>query len=442
MDQTISDIISFVEENDIKFIRLQFCDIYGQIKNISILSSQLKRAFKYGISFDASSIKGFLTVEDSDLFLVPDPQTITILPWRPQEGRVARFFCHIVKPNGELFEGDCRSLLKKTVDEVCNKDYIVKVGPESEFYLFNTDEDANPTLNPQDNAGYFDVAPFDKGENVRREICLTLEEMGLTPETSHHESGPGQNEIDFKYDNPLESADNFITLKSVVKTIASINGLYATFIPKPLIKESGSGFHINLSLYKGDFNTFHNGNEHSQEAESFIAGILNRVKEITAILNPTINSYRRFGNHEAPKYISWSHNNRSQLIRIPASRDEYSRMELRSADCLCNPYLAFTLLIKAGMEGINNKMQLKRYYDTNVYDCKNENKLEKLPDSFEEALEIMKKSNFVKEALGDFIFEKYIEIKEEEIRSYKKGNTGNNKNDISKWELDNYFYRY
>lgn len=441
MDQTISEILNFVEENDVKFIRLQFCDVFGELKNISIMSSQLEKAFTHGISFDASSINGFLNIDNSDLFLIPDPATITILPWRPQEGRVARFFCYIKTPEGKIFDGDCRHVLKVAVDELIQDDYTVKVGPESEFYLFKTDDEANPLLEPQDKAGYFDIAPYDKGENVRREICLTLEEMGLTPESSHHESGPGQNEIDFRFNNPLESADNFVTLKSVVKTIAGLNGLYATFIPKPLNGKSGSGFHINLSLYKGEHNIFRTTHEHSKEAESFIAGILYRIKEITAILNPIVNSYRRFGNQEAPKYITWSHNNRSQLIRIPASSGEYSRMELRSSDCLCNPYLAFTLLIKAGMEGIKKKRKLQQSINCNVYDYNNKEQLELLPTNLGEALDIMKNSEFVKEALGEFIFKRYIESKETEWKKFKENDVESN-NEVTKWEIDNYFYKY
>lgn len=442
MDQTISEILSFVEENDIKFIRLQFCDIFGDLKNISIMSSQLEKAFKHGISFDASSIEGFLTIDNSDLFLVPDPSTITILPWRPQEGRVARFFCYIKKPDGTLFEGDCRNILRNTVDELWKSNYTVKVGPESEFYLFKTDDEANPSLEPQDNAGYFDVAPYDKGENVRREICLTLEEMGLTPESSHHESGPGQNEIDFRFDNPLESADNFVTLKSVIKTIANLNGLYASFMPKPLVDESGSGFHINLSLYKGEENIFKTTNsDHSKEAECFIAGIMYRIKEITAVLNPIVNSYRRFGSCEAPKYITWSHRNRSQLIRIPASSGEYSRMELRSSDCLCNPYLAFTLLIRAGIEGINEKRELQEAINENLYDFEETQKVDSLPDNLGESIEIMKNSKFAKEVLGEFLFDKYVTLKEKEWQSYKKENV-DEQNRVTAWEMKNYFYKY
>ena len=439
MDQTTSEILKFVEENDIKFIRLQFCDVLGELKNVSIMSSQLEKAFIHGISFDASSIKGFLTVEDSDLFLVPDPSTLAILPWRPQEGRVARFFCYIKTPNDQIFKGDCRNLLYQAVEDLRNVEYTAKVGPECEFYLFKTDDEAEPLLVPQDNAGYFDVAPLDKGENVRREICLTLKEMGLTPESSHHESGPGQNEIDIKYDSPLESADNFITLKSAIKTIAGLNGLFASFMPKPFIDKSGSGFHINLSLAKGEQNIFHTSTGHSKESESFIAGILHRIREITAVLNPTVNSYKRFGVFEAPKYVTWSHKNRSQLIRIPASTGEYSRMELRSPDSTCNPYLAFTLLIKAGLEGIKEGRELPKSIDGNLYKPSKEKNIETLPNNLKEAVGIMKSSDFVKDALGEFIFNKFIIEKEEEIELYQS--KSKSEDEISEWEINNYFYR-
>lgn len=441
MDQGIAEILEFVEENDVKFIRLQFCDIFGNIKNISIMSSELKKAFLTGVSFDASSIEGFLNIEDSDLFLFPDPSTLTILPWRPQEGRVARFYCNIKTPDGNIFEGDSRNILNKTVEELWKMGYTAKVGPECEFYLFKTDEMAEPILVPHDNAGYFDVAPMDKGENVRREICLSLEQMGLVLESSHHESGPGQNEIDFKHDTPLISADNFITAKIAIKTIASLNGLYASFLPKPLNNESGSGLHINLSLAKDGKNIFKTVNDHSKEAESFIAGILDRLREITAILNPTVNSYKRFGSHEAPRYITWSHNNRSQLIRIPASSGEFSRMELRSADSTCNPYLAFTLILQAGMEGIKKNKVLPKSTDVNLYNI-NEEKLgnyEKLPESLIEAIEEMEKSSFVRRVLGDFLFYKFIKAKRTEWMAYESN--CKSEDEISEWEFKNYFYK-
>ena len=437
MDQTILEILDFVKENDIKFIRLQFCDIFGQLKNISIMSSQLERAFKHGISFDASSIMGFLDIEESDLFLFPDPSTLSILPWRPQEGRVARFFCYIKTPSGEIFEGDSRYLLKKAVNELWELGYTAKIGPECEFYLFKTDDEGEPTLIPHDIAGYFDVAPFDKGENIRREICLTLEAMGLTPESSHHESGPGQNEIDFMYDSPLESADNFTTFRTVVKTIASLNGLHASFMPKPIIDKSGSGLHINISLLKDNKNIFSTDKNHSMESEAFIAGILNRTKEITAILNPTVNSYKRFGKYEAPKYITWSHKNRSQLIRIPASTGEYSRMELRSADCTCNPYLAFAALIYAGIEGIKEERKLEKAIDGNLYEIDNEESIDKLPSSLGESISIMKNSLFVKNVLGEFVYEKFLANKIKEWNAYEI--KCKSEDEVSDWEINNYF---
>lgn len=440
MDQTIKEILDFVNENDIKFIRLQFCDILGELKNISIMSSHLEKAFLHGISFDASAIKGFLDIDESDLLLFPDPSTLTILPWRPQEGRVARFFCYIKTPEGKIFEGDSRNLLKKTVENLWSLGYTSKIGPECEFYLFRRDDEGEPTLVPHDKAGYFAVSPLDKGEDIRREICLNLDEMGIAPETSHHESGPGQNEIDFKCDSPLISADNFITFKTVIKTIANLNGLYASFMPKPFSDKSGSGMHINISIEKENENLFHNlDGIHSEEAESFIAGIMYRIKEITAVLNPNPNSYKRFGVYEAPKYITWSHENRSQLIRIPASKGEYSRMELRSPDSTCNPYLAFTLLMEAGLEGIKEKRILPKAVDGNLYNERDiVKKLDKLPLNFKEALDYMKESDFVRNALGDFIFNKYLEHKYKEWHEYEINCKSHE--EVSEWEFNNYFH--
>ena len=437
MNNTIQDILDFVKENDIKFIRLQFCDIFGVLKNISIMSSQLEKAFTDGIGFDASSIAGFLNIEESDLFLFPDPSTLTILPWRPQEDRVARFFCYIKRPNGEIFEGDSRYILKKAVDDFSKEGYTCKIGPECEFYLFKTDDEGEPILIPQDNAGYFDIAPFDKGENVRREICLTLEEMGLVPTSSHHESGPGQNEIDFLHGDPLISADNFITFKTVVKTIASLDGLHASFMPKPFIDKSGSGFHINLSIFKNDKNLFKTTNGHSVEAESFIAGILDRILDINCILNPTVNSYKRFGSFEAPKYINWSHMNRSHLIRIPASKDDSNRMELRSADCTCNPYLAFALLIRAGLEGIKEKKKLVKPSDGNPYVLGDNSELKLLPKNLKEAIDYLEKGTFAKEVLGEFLYDKFVSTKKEEWKAYD--DKCSNLNEISEWEYSRYF---
>lgn len=436
MNYTISEVLQFVEENDVKFIRLAFCDIFGVQKNISIMPSELPRAFDTGISFDASSIDGFMNIDESDLFLVPDPSTLSILPWRPSRGRVVRFFCDIKYPDGRHFEGDGRYILKNVLNELKEMKYICKVGTEFEFYLFETDENGFPTKKPFDMGTYFDIAPIDKGENIRREICLTLEEMNITPESSHHESGPGQNEIDFKYDDALTIADNFVTFKSVVKSVAARNGLYASFMPKPLKNESGNGLHINLSLFKNGLNIFKTEiDEHSQAAESFIAGILERIQEITLFLNPITNSYSRFGNFEAPKYISWSHQNRSQLIRIPASKGENSRMELRSPDPSCNPYIALALIIKAGMEGIKKGIKLIPSYNFNMYENKNSKDFKKLPENLEEAIILAEKSDFIKSVIPNKTLEKYISIKRKEYSLYS------NSEDKENFELFNYFYR-
>ena len=422
MNITMNEAIQFVEQNDVKFVKLAFFDVFGKMKNISILASELPRAFETGIGFDASCVRGFMQVNESDLILFPDPGTLTVLPWRPQQGRVVRLYCNIRYPDGTPFEGDGRYILKNALLEAQEHGYTVQIGSECEFYLFNLDENGNPTKIPQDFAGYCDVAPADKAENVRREICLALEEMGIMPESSHHESGPGQNEIDFKYSNALEAADDLQTFKSVVKSIASRNGLYASFIPLPLSNSFGSGLHINFSLLSNGINIFEaDKTKHSNAAESFIAGILNRVREMTLFLNPITNSYLRFGRGEAPQYISWSHQNRSQLVRIPAATGEFSRMELRSPDPSCNPYVAFSLLIYAGIEGIRNNSQLPQAVDLNLYQQVNEQTmhLEKLPSSLSEALELAKESDFVKSHLNDKFYKSYLYEKQNECTEYE-----------------------
>ena len=436
MNYTMSEVLQFVQENDVKFVRLAFCDMFGTLKNISILADELPRAFENGISFDASAVRGFLNVEESDLFLFPDPGTLSVLPWRPQQGRVVRFFCEIRHPDGTPFEGDGRHILRQAVEKAAGMGYVCKIGPECEFYLFEADDRGKPTKIPHDEGGYLDFAPRDKGENVRREICLTLEEMDLKPESSHHEQGPGQNEIDFKYSDALSAADNLITFQSVVKMVAARNGLYASFLPKPFSDQAGSGLHINLSLSKNGMNLFKNRNDgHSQESERFIAGILNRVREITAFLNPLTNSYARFGCCEAPKYVSWSHQNRSQLVRIPAAKGEYSRMELRSPDPSCNPYLAFALLIFAGLEGIEQHIDLGEPTNLNLYraDEMTLKSFAVLPQTLGEALKIAKESEFVRACLPQKTLEKYIAAKEREWQLYEQAS------DKAEFEHDFYF---
>lgn len=386
------EIMSFVEEEDVKFIRLAFVDVKGVQKNISIMPGELKRAFDCGISFDASGIKGFGDVVNSDLFLRPVPSTLEILPWRPSQGRVVRMFCDIYNADGTPFELDGRYILKNAVNAAKEKGLTCYFGTEFEFYLFRRDENGEPTKIPFDNAGYLDIAPEDKGENVRREICFSLLNMDIIPETSHHEEGPSQHEIDFKYADALQAADNAVTFTSVVRSIANVNGLYAEFSPKPLAGESGNGLHINMSVRSID------GKDYSRQ---YMAGIMEHIAEMTAFLNPCEESYRRLGEKKAPKYITWSNQNRSQLIRIPAASGEYERMELRSPDPMTNPYIAFALLIYAGLDGIEKQMELPEPVDENLYtaDRSITENLKTLPRSYEKALELSRESDFIRKML-------------------------------------------
>jgi len=412
MNDTAHEVLEFVKENDVKFIRLNFCDLFGTQKNISLMASELESAFEGGISFDAHAIKGFRDVTHSDLLLFPDPATMAVLPWRPGPGRVVRFFCDIKNPDGSAFSNDSRFLLKKIVERTKKIGYHCKIGTECEFYLFKTDENGEPTNITLDKGGYLDIAPLDKGQDIRREICLTLEEMGLRPETSLHKQGPGQNEIDFKFSDALECADNLQTFKSVVMAIAARNGLFADFMPKPIPNAQGNGLHINLSLTQNGFNIFKNVSEgHSKVAESFIAGILAKTPEITMFLNPLANSYQRLGKFEAPKYVSWSHQNNSQLIRIPAAIGEKVRMELRSPDPSLNPYLVFALLISAGLDGIENQIPLPPAVDADLYTADESitKSLTQLPNTLAQAVALAKSSDFVKGVLSEELLERYLD---------------------------------
>lgn len=388
MIYTAEEVYDYVSQEDVKFIRLAFCDPTGKMKNVSIMPEELPKAFVNGIGFDASAIEGFGTEVYSDLLLFPIPSTLTVLPWRPSHGKVVRMFCDIRYPDGTPFERDSRKILLNATKYAEKKGYTVKFGTEFEFYLFKLDENGDPTNIPFDNAGYMDIAPEDKGENVRRDICLTLLDMGILPECSHHEEGPGQNEIDFRYGDALPSADNAVNFISVVKTAALRNGLYANFSPKPLAGKSGNGMHINISVK----------NEAGEDCTlGFMAGILARVKELTAFLNPTEESYFRLGEQKAPKYVTWSRENRSQLIRIPAARGEYKRMELRSPDPTANPYIAFALLIYAGIDGLENGLTPPTPVNVNLFAADEEftDKLDKLPGSLTEAKEIATRSEWL-----------------------------------------------
>lgn len=400
MKYSKQEVLQYIQEEDVKFIRLTFCDVFGKQKNISIMPQELSRAFEYGIAIDGSAIIGFGDETHSDLLLHPDAETIMTLPWRPEHGRVVRMFCSISYPDGKPYECDSRSLLIQAVKHAEEAGFHFAFGAEQEFYLFNLDEKDNPTKEPYDNAGYMDIAPEDKGENIRREICLTLEQMGIRPESSHHEEGPGQNEIDFRYSEPITAADNAMTFQTIVRTVAHRNGLFADFSPKPLENGPGNGFHINMSVKASD---------DSDNLHYMIAGILDKIEDITVFLNPTEQSYQRFGNHKAPKYISWSSENRSQLIRIPAAVGEYRRAELRSPDSMANPYLAFTLLIYAGLYGIENKLELPMVADINLFKVEEETlkKYKKLPQDLKSACKIAKNSDFIKKHIPASILNIY-----------------------------------
>ena len=401
MKYSTEEVIQLVEEEDVKFIRLAFCDVFGRQKNISIMPDELRRAFKYGIAFDASAITGFGDEVKSDLLIHPDPETITFLPWRPEHGRVVRMYSYITYPDGTPFKCDSRALLKNAVEEAAKEGLAFYFGAEQEFYLFNLDENGRPTKEPYDYAGYMDIAPDEKGENIRREICLTLEQMGIRPESSHHEEGPGQNEIDFRYSDALTAADNAMTFQTVVKTVAGKNGIFADFSAKPLKGKPGNGFHINISVKP---------NENDENQKYVLAGILEKIVDMTAFLNPTENSYDRFGENKAPGYVSWSSGNRSQLIRIPAAVGEYRRIELRSPDPTANPYLAFALIIYAGIYGIKNKLALPEESDINFYKADEETlkKFTKLPSNFDSAKKTAAASDFIKEHIPSDLLKVYL----------------------------------
>lgn len=442
-EYTKRDIIELAEEEDVSFMRLQFTDVLGRMRNMAVTRNKLMDAINNKCMFDGSSIEGFAHIESSDMYLIPDLNTFTIFPWRPHQGKVGRLICDIQTSDGKPFEGDPRYILKKVLKEAEDCGYEFNVGPECEFFLFKTDDEGNPTLETHDDAGYFDLAPLDNGENCRREICLTLEEMGFEIEASHHEAAKGQHEIDFKYAKALETADRMVTFKTVVKTIAKRHGLHATFMPKPMQGISGSGMHINMSLSKNGKNIFYDENDSlnlSKEAYSFIAGLLKYTPDMMCITNPIVNSYKRIvAGFEAPCYIAWSAKNRSPLIRIPSVKDKNNvRIELRSPDSTANPYLVIAACLKAGLAGIKENLQPPSSIDINLFKLsENEVKslgIKPLPISLNQAIQIAKKSDFVTELLGKKLKETYLEIKEKEYSKYRQI--------ISNWEIENYLTQY
>lgn len=437
---TREDILRIVEEEDVGFIRLQFTDIFGTMKNIAITASQLEKALDNQIMFDGSSIEGFARVEESDMYLHPDLNTFEIFPWRPQQGKVARLICDVYKQDGTPFESDPRYILKKVIKDVREMGYEFNVGPECEFFLFHTDDDGLPTTLSHESAGYFDLGPLDLGENARRDMVLTLEEMGYEIESSHHEAAPAQHEIDFRYDEALTTADNIMTFKLVVKTIAKRHGLHATFMPKPKYGINGSGMHINMSLSRDGINIFQDAkDEHglSKEAYCFIGGIMKHMKAITFITNPIVNSYKRLTpGYEAPVYIAWSEKNRTPLIRIPGSRGEYTRVELRSPDPSANPYLALAVCLAAGIDGIRQGIMPPKSVNRNIYEMTEEERkifgIDKLPRSLNEAAREFEKDAYIQEVLGEDLSRKYIDAKTKEYQEYRV--------QVTEWELSKYLH--
>ena len=439
---TRKDILRLVEEEDVGFIRLQFTDIYGTLKNVAITTGQLERALNNECMFDGSSIEGFSRIEESDMYLRPDLNTFTIFPWRPQQGKVARFICDIYRPDGTAYESDPRQVLENVIRETEEMGYQFVVGPEFEFFLFHQDDDGTPTTTTHEKAGYFDLGPLDLGENARRDMVLTLEDMGIEIEASHHEMAPAQHEIDLKYEEALETADNMVTFRMVVKTIAKRHGLHATFMPKPKYGINGSGMHLNMSLSRDGENIFSDENdEHglSQEAYYFIGGLMKHIKAITFITNPLVNSYKRLvPGYEAPTYIAWSANNRTPLIRIPESRRSGKRIELRSQDASANPYLALAVCLAAGMEGIREKILPPKEISQNIFELNEEEKkalgIECLPGSLMEAVEEFEKDAFIQKVLGEELSQKFIKAKKAEYDRYRS--------QVSEWEMNEYLQKY
>ncbi|MED4454586.1 type I glutamate--ammonia ligase [Metabacillus fastidiosus] len=436
-------VLEMVKENNVRYIRLQFTDLFGAIKNVEIPVSQLSKALDNKMMFDGSSIEGFVRIEESDMYLYPDLDTFVIFPWTSENGKVARFICDIYHPDGTPFEGDPRNNLRRVLKEMEKVGFTnFNVGPEPEFFLFKLDAKGEPTLELNDKGGYFDLAPTDSGENCRRDIVLELQEMGFEIEASHHEVAPGQHEIDFKYQDALKACDDIQTFKLVVKTIARKHGLHATFMPKPLFGVNGSGMHANVSLFKGEENIFYDPNgvlELSSVAGNFIAGILKHAQNFTAVTNPIVNSYKRLvPGYEAPCYVAWSARNRSPLIRIPASRGLSTRVEIRSVDPSANPYLAMAVLLAAGLDGIKNNMAAPNAIDQNIYAMSKEERkkcgITDLPADLAQALKYLKEDNVITDALGKHIFERFIEAKQIEWDLFRK--------QVHPWERDQYMTQY
>ena len=443
MSYSKEDIIRMVKEEDVEFIRLQFTDIFGQLKNVAITASQIEKAVNDQVMFDGSSIEGFVRIDESDQYLYPDLDSFAIFPWRPSHGRVARLICDVHDPDGKPFVGDPRHVLKRALKRAEEMGFdAFNVGPEAEFFLFQTDDEGKPTTRTNDEAGYFDLGPLDHGEGTRREICMALEQMGFEIEASHHEVAQGQHEIDFKYADALRTADNIMTFKLAVKTLAQKNGLHATFMPKPIFGINGSGMHTNMSLFQGGKNAFYDPDDPkglSKEAYSFIAGLLAHVKGMAAVTNPLVNSYKRLvPGYEAPCYLAWSASIRSALIRIPAARGQSTRVELRSPDPACNPYLELALCLAAGLDGIEKGLTPPPEVTENIFDMNAADRkvhgIDSLPDSLEEAIHALEADPLVLDTLGEHVAANYIEGKRKEWEEYRTR--------VSSWEREKYIINY
>lgn len=442
---TRDDILKTIDEEDIDFVRLQFTDILGIVKNVSIPAGQLQKAFEQGIWFDGSSIEGFVRIQESDMRLTPDPETFAVLPWRRSSsgGGVARFICDVTDIDGSPFEGDPRYVLKRAIGHANELGYDFNAGPEPEFFIFQRDEDGRATTQTHDTGGYFDMAPKDLAMDIRREIIHTLVRMGFEVEASHHEVARGQHEIDFKYADGLTTADNIATFRTVVRAVAEKNGVHATFMPKPIAQINGSGMHTHVSLFEDGDNAFYDPNAEfnlSETARHFLAGLLEHAPALTAVTNPTVNSYKRLvPGYEAPIYVAWSDVNRSALIRKPAARTpEGTRMELRSPDPSCNPYLALAVMLRAGLDGIERELAAPGPVRENIYefdeDRRLEHGIETLPGNLDEALDALEEDEVVLDALGEHISDKFIQAKRREWHQYKAV--------VSDWELDRYLETY
>jgi glutamine synthetase len=434
---TKEDILNSIEENQVRFLRLQFVDIGGNVKNVGIPVSQAEKALTSGIAFDGSSIEGFVRIEESDMILKPDYNTYNILPWDVSGGKVARLICDVHRPDGKPFEGDPRYVLKRAIKEAEKRGYVMNTGPELEFFFFNK-KDGEATTVPHDLGGYFDFPPVDQAEDIRQKIVNDLETMGFNIEASHHEVSIGQHEIDFKYGDALKTADNVITFKFVTKTIAQKNGLHASFMPKPIFGINGSGMHTNISLFKNGKNAFYDESKDMQVSDTlryFVGGLKKHVQSFTAVTNPIVNSYKRIvPGYEAPVYIAWSGANRSSMIRIPAARGASTRVELRSPDPSCNPYLSFAVILMAGLDGVENKIDPGEPTTLNLFHLNDEERkthgIESLPGSLKEALDNLETDSIVRNALGEHVYEDFMRLGRAEWDAYRIS--------VHDWEIKRY----